>query len=135
MIRIRQGVDIVEISKFKGIVLRNSRFVEEIFTAQERAYCGSMKNPYPHLAGRFAAKESYLKALGTGISGPGIDSIFQEIEVIPTASGKPEIAVRGWAEKIAKKRKISQCSVSISHTARYAVATVILVEDSAEKKG
>ncbi len=135
MIQIRQGIDIVEISKFKGIVQRNSRFVEEIFTEQERAYCGAMKNPYLHLAGRFAAKESYLKALGAGISGPGIDAIFQEIEVIPTASGKPEISVRGWAEKMAKKRKVSQCSVSISHTAQYAVATVILVGDSAEKKG
>jgi holo-[acyl-carrier protein] synthase len=127
MIQIRQGVDIVEISKFKEVLLRNSRFVMDIFTEQERAYCESMKNPFLHLAGRFAAKESYLKALGTGISGPGIDSIFQEIEVIPASSGKPEISVRGWAEKIAKKRKISQCSVSISHTPHYAVATVILV--------
>jgi holo-[acyl-carrier protein] synthase len=127
MIQIRQGVDIVEISKFKEILLRNSRFVMDIFTEQERAYCESMKSPYLHLAGRFAAKESYMKALGTGISGPGIDSIFQEIEVVPASSGKPEISVRGWAEKIAKKRKISQCSVSISHTSHYAVATVILV--------
>ena len=135
MIQIRQGVDIVEISKFTEIVLRNSRFVEEIFTEQERGYCESRKDPYLHLAGRFAAKESYLKALGTGISGPGIDSIFHEIEVIPTASGKPEITVRGWAEKLAKKRKIRQCSVSISHTSLYAVATVILVGDPGEKKG
>ncbi len=64
-----------------------------------------MKNPYLHLAGRFAAKESYLKALGRDSPG-GDRSIFQEIEVIPTASGRPEISVRGWAEKIAKKRKI-----------------------------
>jgi holo-[acyl-carrier protein] synthase len=135
MIQIRQGVDIVEISKFKEIVLRNSRFVEEIFTEQERVYCGSTKNPYLHLAGRFAAKESYLKALGTGMSGQGIDAIFQEIEVIPATSGKPEIVVRGWAEKIARKRKIRQCSVSISHTSHYAVATVILVGDSVEKRG
>ncbi len=135
MIQIRQGIDIVEISKFKGVVERTPRFVEEIFTEQERAYCGSMKNPTLHLAGRFAAKESYLKALGTGISGPGIDSIFQEIEVIPAASGKPEISVRGWAEKLTRKRKISQCSVSISHTPHYAVATVILVGASAEKRG
>jgi holo-[acyl-carrier protein] synthase len=127
MIQIRQGVDIVEISKFKAILLRNSQFVMDIFTEQERVYCESMKNPYLHLAGRFAAKESYLKALGTGISGPGIDSIFQEIEVVPASSGQPEISARGWAEKITRKRKISQCSVSISHTSHYAVATVILV--------
>ena len=135
MIQVRQGVDIVEISKFKEIVLRNSRFVEDIFTEQERAYCQSRKDPYLHLAGRFAAKESYIKALGTGISGQGIDSIFQEIEVVPTASGRPEISVKGWAEKIARKRKICQCSVSISHTSHYAVAAVILVGDRVEKKG
>jgi holo-[acyl-carrier protein] synthase len=127
MIQILQGVDLVEISKFKEIFQRHSQFVSDIFTEQERAYCESMRDPYPHLAGRFAAKESYLKALGTGITASGIDSIFQEIEVIPAASGKPGILVRGWAEKIAKKKKISQCSLSISHTLHYAVATVILI--------
>ena len=127
MIQIRQGVDLVEISKFREILQRHSQFISDIFTERERTYCESMKDPYPHLAGRFAAKESYLKALGAGISGSGIDSIFQEIEVIRTASGKPEVSVSGWAEKIAKKRKITQCSLSISHTLHYAVATVILV--------
>ncbi len=127
MIQIHQGVDLVEISKFKEILQRHSQFVSDIFTERERAYCESMKDPYPHLAGRFAAKESYLKALGTGIAASGIDSMFQEIEVIPAASGKPGISVRGWAEKIAKRKKISQCSLSISHTLHYAVATVILI--------
>jgi len=127
MIQIRQGVDLVEISKFREIVQRHNHFISDIFTERERAYCESMKDPYPHLAGRFAAKESYLKALGTGISGSGIDSIFQNIEVISTASGRPEVSVSGWAEKMAKKRKITQCSLSISHTPHYAVATVILI--------
>ena len=127
MIQIHQGVDLVEISKFKEILQRHSQFVSDVFTERERAYCESMKDPYPHLAGRFAAKESYLKALGTGMSGSGIDSIFQEIEVIPAVSGKPGISVRGWAEKIAKRKKIGQCSLSISHTLHYAVATVILI--------
>jgi len=127
MIQIRQGIDLVEISKFREILHRHSQFISDIFTERERAYCQSMKDPYPHLAGRFAAKESYLKALGTGISGPGINSIFQEIEVIPAASGRPEVSVSGWAEKIAKRKRISQCSLSISHTLHYAVATVILI--------
>ncbi len=127
MMKIHQGVDIVEISKLKKILLRNSQFIEDIFTEQERSYCQSMKDPYPHFAGRFAAKESYVKALGTGISGSGIDHILQEIEVVPTASGKPEISVNGWAARMTKKRKITQCSVSISHTTHYAMAAVILV--------
>jgi len=127
MIRIYQGVDIVELAKFRQIASRNHRFVTDIFTEQERAYCQSMKDSYLHFAGRFAAKESYLKALGTGLSGSGVDHMFQEIEVAATASGRPEITVSGWTEKMAKRKKIRQTSVSISHAAHYAVATVILV--------
>jgi holo-[acyl-carrier protein] synthase len=127
MTRIHQGIDIVEISKFKDILLRNSRFVADIFTERERQYCQSRRDPTLHFAGRFAAKESFLKALGTGISGQGIDHAFQEIEVLPAASGKPRISVSGWAAKIAKKKKIRQSSVSISHASSYAVAAVILI--------
>jgi len=127
MIRLYQGVDIVEISKLKDIILRNDAFIREIFTDRERVYCESMKKPYIHFAGRFAAKESCLKALGTGLSGIGIDHIFQEIEVVPDASGKPHISVSGWAEKISKLRRVYQLDVSISHCTDYAVATVILL--------
>jgi len=135
MITIHQGVDLVELSKFKEVLQRNSEFVRDMFTERERAYCESMKDPTVHFAGRFAAKESYAKALGTGFSGTGIDHLFQEIEVTSNPSGKPEISVRGWAAKMAKKRKIRQSSVSISHTAHYAVASVILVGESRERTG
>ena len=135
MITIHQGLDLVELSKFKEVLQRNSEFVHDIFTEQERAYCESMKDPTLHFAGRFAAKESYAKALGTGFSGGGIDHLFQEIEVTSSPSGRPEISVRGWAAKMAKKRKIRQSSVSISHTAHYAVASVILVGESRERTG
>jgi len=135
MITIHQGVDLVELSKFKEVLQRNSEFVRDMFTERERAYCESMKDPTVHFAGRFAAKESYAKALGTGFSGTGIDHLFQEIEVTSSSSGKPEISVTGWAAKMAKKRKIRQSSVSISHTAHYAVASVILVGDSRERTG
>jgi holo-[acyl-carrier protein] synthase len=127
MIRIHQGIDIVEISKFKRVARRNRPFLSDIFTERERAYCQSSKDPLVHFAGRFAAKESYAKALGTGFSGPGVDHMFQEIEVVTAPSGKPEISVSGWVAKIAKKKKIDQCSVSISHSAHYAVASVILI--------
>ena len=135
MITSHQGVDLVELSKFKEVLQRNSEFVRDMFTERERAYCESMKDPTVHFAGRFAAKESYAKALGTGFSGTGVDHLFQEIEVTSNSSGKPEISVRGWAAKMAKKRKIRQSSVSISHTAHYAVASVILVGESRERTG
>lgn len=133
MITIQHGVDLVELSRFKEVFRRNTEFVRDIFTERERAYCESMKDPTLHFAGRFAAKESYAKALGTGFSGTGIDHLFQEIEVISSPSGKPEISVRGWAAKMAKKRKIRQSSVSISHTAHFAVASVILVGEGRER--
>lgn len=127
MTQIYQGVDIVEISKFKKVFLKNKNFVSDIFTKKERKYCLSMKNPSLHFAGRFAAKEAFLKALGRGVFGLGIDHIFQEIEVIQHVSGKPMLSINGWAAKISKKRWISQFTVSISHSSNYAVATVILV--------
>ena len=127
MMRIYQGIDLVDISRLRDIILRNKNFISDMFTAREQAYCQSRKDPGLHFAGRFAAKESYLKALGTGFPGAGIDHIFQEIEVAPATSGRPEISVKGWAARLAKNKKIHQCSVSISHSSKYALAAVILV--------
>lgn len=126
MIKIFQGVDIVEISGFKKVVLRNDNFIHELFSDKERQYCDSKKDPYIHYAGRFAAKEASLKALGIGISGTGIDHAFREIEVITGPSGKPVLTFSGWTEKLSRKKKITQFTVSISHSENYAVATVIL---------
>ena len=71
MIRILQGIDIVQVSKMKRILLTRPELAAEIFTESERKYCFSRPDPYVHLAGRFAAKEACLKALGTGLSGRG----------------------------------------------------------------
>lgn len=129
MMKILQGIDIVDISKLKRIIQKNKTFISDIFTEKEREYCEARKDPYIHFAGRFAAKESFVKALGTGFSGTGIDHLFQEIEVLPSSSGKPGIHLKGWAAKLAKKRRISQFTVSISHASDYAVASVILIGD------
>jgi holo-[acyl-carrier protein] synthase len=130
MTRVYQGVDLVDIPQFESLFLRNRGFVSEIFTEGEREYCFSMKEPYRHLAGRFAAKEACMKALGMGLS--GIDNILKEIEVTSAPSGKPGLSISGWAEKMGRKKKIRQLTVSISHTAEYAVATVVLVGDEVD---
>ncbi len=124
MMKIHQGVDMVNTSKLRDICMRHEGFVSEIFTEREREYCMLKKNPYQHLAGRFAAKEACLKALGWGLQ--GIDSIMQEIEVVHSPSGKPELQLRGWAQKLATKFGITGRTVSISHSGDYAVSTVIL---------
>jgi len=124
--KIYQGVDIVEISKLKKVFTNNKNFAMDIFTENERDYCISKKDPFPHFAARFAAKEAGLKALGIGMSGIGIDNTFQEIEVVRGPSGKPGILLGGWSEKISRKKNIDQLTVSLSHSAHYAIATVIM---------
>lgn len=124
--KIYQGIDIVEVSKFRKVFLRHRDLVQDIFTEKEIDYCESKKDPYLHFAGRFAVKEAGLKALGVGMSGTGIDHAFREIETLPGASGKPRLSFSGWTQKISSKKGIDQFTVSISHSASYAVATVIL---------
>jgi holo-[acyl-carrier protein] synthase len=126
MMRIFQGIDLVTVSKIKEIILRRPQFVEEVFTVCEREYCLARPDPYIHFAGRFAAKEACLKALGTGLSGNGIDGSLGEIEVVPGRGGKPELSIRGWAARIGSRKKIDQLTVSISHSGDFAVASVIL---------
>ena len=131
MIRIWQGIDIVEITKFANILARHSSFVDDVFTVHEKEICMSRRNPCIHLAGRFAAKEACLKALGKGLTVIGIDKLLQEIEVVSHGSGRPELSLHGWAQRIGRKKGIDQLSVSISHSSDYAVATVILVGEQA----
>lgn len=134
MIHISQGIDIVPVSKIKGILLARPQFAEEIFTDREREYCFSRPNPYVHLAGRFAAKEACLKALGTGLSGSGIDAALREIEVTSEKSGRPVLSVSGWTEKIGRRRKIYQYTVSISHSGDFAIASVILTSKKQDEE-
>ena len=127
MIQIHQGVDIVDIRKIKDITLRNEQFIPDIFTQREQEYCLSRKDPYVHFAGRFAAKEACMKALGWGLSLTGIDNMFQEIEIVQQPSGQPLLFLSGWALKIGQKKRIHQHTVSISHAGHSAIAMVILV--------
>ncbi|MBC8412583.1 MAG: holo-ACP synthase [Nitrospira sp.] len=126
MMQIYQGIDIVEIGKFREIILRHPDFIPDIFTEKERAYCDSKKDSSVHYAGRFAAKEAGIKALGIGMSGGGIDHTLREIEVLPSKSGRPELQLSGWIEKLSQKKHISQLTVSISHSEHYAIASVVL---------
>ncbi|MDD5593206.1 MAG: holo-ACP synthase [Candidatus Margulisbacteria bacterium] len=115
------GIDIIEIERIKAAVERyGDDFLKKIFTARELKYCRSRKTfKYPELAVRFAAKEAYSKAIGTGIAGFGRkrDGInWQDIEVVNEANGKPRLAI---------KNKISdKVHASLSHSKDYAVASV-----------
>ncbi len=128
--RLYQGVDLVEVARLKEAYERHEAFGEDVFTETERTYCLRRSNPYPHFAARFAAKEACLKAFGLGISEPGGlggRGRLREIEVESSASGKPTLKLSGSMERMSVRRKITQSTISMSHTLELAMAQVILL--------
>ena len=119
------GTDIVSIDRIKSS-LKNKNFVNRIFNENEILKCKKIKNSINCYAKRFAAKEAFSKALGTGIS-KGIN--FNEIVVLNNKSGKPYINIIGHTKKILNKkfkRKKSKISLSLSDEKKYAVAFVTI---------
>lgn len=116
------GIDIVEINRFRKILNKgNNAFVERVFTKQEQQYCNGAKDPSGRFAGRFAAKEAVLKALGTGLRGMR----WLDIEVVRNDDGKPDIHLHGAASQLAASEGITSFYLSISHCREYAVAQAI----------
>lgn len=117
------GTDIIEIKRITK-ACANKRFIKRIYTLAEREYCLARKNPYPCLAGRFAAKEAVLKALGTGLAG----CRFIDVEVLPSGAGKaPIVALYGGAKQAALAKGISRVMVSVSHDQTKAIAFAVAV--------
>ena len=119
------GTDIVSIKRIKSS-LKNKNFIERIYSDQEVLKCKKAVNQHNCYAKRFAAKEAFSKALGTGISN-GIN--FNEITVLNNKSGKPYIQLKGETKKkIIKifKQKKTKISLSLSDERDYAVAFVTI---------
>ena len=118
------GIDIVAVYRIRKTIARTPRFVDRVFTVNERAYCeGKGVGASQSYAGRFAAKEAFLKALKTGWRGK---ITWQDMEVILDELGAPELNLTGEAGKILESRGALRVHLSISHTAEYAIAEVIL---------
>ncbi len=118
------GIDIVEVYRIREAVARTPRFAERVFTEAERQYCESKGAAAAQsYAGRFAAKEAFLKAIKTGWRGK---IGWQEIEVETDADGVPSLRISGEAKRIADERGATAIHLSISHTAEHAVAQVLL---------
>jgi len=111
------GIDIVDINRIKAIIGKRKNFVSKVFTENEKAYCLAKKNPYPHFASRFAAKEAFLKAV------PGWQGKlnWRELEVKNDAFGKPVITLSVGSKFKLKGKKIE---LTISHDRNYAIALV-----------
>ncbi len=99
-------------------------FLDRVFTADEQGYCSRHKASDQHYAGRWAAKESILKALGTGWA-KGIG--WTDLEIFHLEGGKPQVRLHGVAEVVAEKLGIREVMISISHTSTTAIAFAIAV--------
>ena len=118
------GIDIVEIARFDRFLEQgNDSLFQRLFTAVEIDYCSSKKRSAQHYALRFAAKESFLKALGTGLR-DGLS--WQDIEVVNDPLGKPELRLYRRALEMFNLAGLSSCFLSLSHDAGCAIAMVVL---------
>ncbi len=129
---IAHGIDLVDFGRIEEMISRHGeRFLERIFTAAEQAYAESNKNSVEKLAGRFAAKEAILKLVGTGWRGK---IAWTDIEIVNNAAGQPEVTLVGEVEEIANRLGIKHISVSITHTANFAIASAVALRESDEGK-
>lgn len=112
------GTDIVEVDRIRRAAEKHPRFWQRILTEKEEQYCRAAGDGYHCLAGRFAAKEAVMKALGTGM-----DQLnFNDIEILNDLSGRPVVRPGPALEQIMARQKIRQIEVSISHCKAYATA-------------
>ena len=120
------GFDATDIPRIQKTFERyGDRFLRRIFTDGEIAYCTRRRNPVPHLAGRFAAKEAAMKALGTGHS-RGV--LWKDIEVV-RVGGPPQLRLHGGAARHAARLKVRSSLVTITHSDALAMAQVLLLGD------
>ena len=120
---VAHGIDLVDCPRIEQMIQRHGeRFIKRVFTADEQAYAEKNKNEVEKLAGRFAAKEAILKLVGTGWRGK---IAWTDIEIINNAAGQPEVTLGGEVRKIADKLGIKHISVSITHTANFAIASAV----------
>lgn len=118
------GVDTVDISRFERFVRDgNMLLLERLFTHDEQQYCALRKRSAQHYALRFAAKEAFLKALGTGLR-DGLS--WKDIEVVNDSLGKPELKFTGRAAELFDEHRLTGCFLSLSHDGNAAVAMVVL---------
>jgi holo-[acyl-carrier protein] synthase len=121
------GIDIVEVGRIASAIERHGeRFLARIFTPDERRYCEAHKQPNPHFAARFAAKEAISKALGTGIGG---NAGLLEMEVVRGETGAPSVRLSGAADSFVREHGITEIRISLSHTLQFAAANAIAIAE------
>ncbi|MEW6026109.1 MAG: holo-ACP synthase [Planctomycetota bacterium] len=129
------GIDLVEVRRIKQLI--NRKNIARIFTAREIKYCQGKKNPAESFAARFAAKEAFFKAIGTG-GGTVQSPQWNEIEVVAGQRAKSKsprytlyalrstLRLSGAAQTLCRKLKVTRTHLSLTHTKDYAMAVVVL---------
>jgi len=118
------GVDLAEVDRIRKAIGRyGNRFIDRIYTPAEIAYVERKANRFERYAGRFAAKEAGMKAIGTGWK-YGVR--WRDFEVANLPSGRPTLKLHGEAARIADQLGVKLISLSITHTSELGMAHVIL---------
>ena len=121
------GVDLVRISRMREVLDRwHDRFLARVFTDEEIAYCRRRRDPVPHFAARFAAKEAGLKALGTGLR---LGISWRELEVRRERGAAPRLVLSGRSREIGLRRGGRRMLLALTHEGDYALAQAMLVDD------
>jgi len=127
---IAHGIDLVDFPRIEQMIERHGdRFLNRVFTAAEQAYARAHRNSVEKYAGRFAAKEAVMKLMGTGWSGR---IAWTDIEVTNNPAGQPEVTLSGELKEVAARIRIRDISLSITHTANFAIASAVALVASNE---
>jgi len=120
------GNDIVKVSRIETLVKRyDQRFLKRVFTAKETQYAFDKARPALHLAARFAAKEAFLKALGSGLR-KGLN--WCDIEVVNNQFGQPRLQLYNYAKQECHEKRNAGTWLSLAHEQEFAIAFVVLEE-------
>lgn len=117
------GIDLIEVQRVADKMDKKEGFAQLVFSAKEIAYCEIKANKFEHYAARFAAKEAFFKALGTGWKN---GTAFNEVEITGDEEGKPELILLGKTAATIAVMKLGRISVSLSHLKTMASAIVII---------
>ena len=124
---VAHGIDLVDFPRIENLIDRHKeRFLDRVFTQREQNDADAVKNRVEKLAGRFAAKEAVLKLLGTGWRGK---IAWTDIEIINNPLGQPVVEITGEVKNIAEQSGIEQITLSITHTANFAIASVVALRE------
>lgn len=119
------GLDVIEVERIAEKIQKEQGFRELVFSKEEIEYCEPKTHPYEHYAARFAAKEAFFKALGTGWAS---GTAFNEIIILGNDMGKPQINFAGETAITLQHLNLSKIKISISHLKNIAAAVVVIEE-------